>query len=32
MIWDNRLLQHARNDFDPTEKRALRRVPIGEES
>ncbi len=32
MIWDNRILQHARNDFDPTEKRALRRVPIGEGS
>jgi taurine dioxygenase len=29
MIWDNRILQHARNDFDPREKRALRRVPIG---
>ncbi len=32
MIWDNRILQHARNDFDPSEKRALRRVPIGEGS
>jgi taurine dioxygenase len=32
MIWDNRILQHARNDFDPKEKRALRRVPIGEEA
>lgn len=28
VIWDNRILQHARNDFDPAEKRALRRVPI----
>lgn len=29
IIWDNRILQHARNDFDPREKRALRRIPIG---
>lgn len=28
IIWDNRILQHARNNFDPSEKRALRRVPI----
>lgn len=30
VIWDNRVLQHARTNFDPTEKRTLRRVPIGE--
>lgn len=30
VIWDNRILQHARTDFDPAEKRVLRRVPIGE--
>jgi alpha-ketoglutarate-dependent taurine dioxygenase len=28
IVWNNRMLQHARNDFAPTEKRALRRVPI----
>jgi len=30
VIWDNRVLQHARTDFDPAEKRVLRRVPIAE--
>jgi alpha-ketoglutarate-dependent taurine dioxygenase len=30
IIWNNRLLQHARNDFAPTENRALRRVPVGD--
>ena len=30
MVWDNRQLQHSRRDFDPSEKRALRRVPISE--
>lgn len=30
IVWDNRILQHARNDFPPTERRALRRVPIGQ--
>jgi taurine dioxygenase len=30
LVWDNRQLQHARRDFDPTQKRALRRVPIAE--
>lgn len=30
VIWDNRILQHARTNFDPAEKRVLRRVPIGE--
>lgn len=30
IIWDNRVLQHARTNFDPAEKRTLRRVPIGE--
>lgn len=28
IIWDNLHLQHARNDFPHTERRALRRVPI----
>ncbi len=32
VIWDNRVLQHARTDFDPKEKRVLRRVPIGEDA
>ena len=30
VIWDNRILQHARNEFPASEKRALRRIPIGE--
>lgn len=30
VLWDNRVLQHARTDFDPAEKRVLRRVPIAE--
>jgi taurine dioxygenase len=30
LIWDNRILQHARNDFPKTEKRAMRRVPIAD--
>ena len=29
IIWDNLHLQHARNNFPPDERRALRRVPIG---
>jgi alpha-ketoglutarate-dependent taurine dioxygenase len=28
LVWDNRILQHARAPFDPKEKRALLRVPI----
>jgi taurine dioxygenase len=28
LVWDNRVLQHARADFDPSEPRAMRRVPI----
>jgi len=28
LVWDNRQLQHSRRDFDPSEKRALRRTPI----
>lgn len=32
VIWDNRVLQHARTDFNPEEKRVLRRVPIGEDA
>ena len=31
VFWDNRILQHARTNFDPNEKRVLRRVPIAEE-
>jgi taurine dioxygenase len=31
VIWDNRILQHARNDFPATEKRHMRRVPIAAE-
>lgn len=30
VFWDNRVLQHARTNFDPAEKRVLRRVPIAE--
>ncbi len=30
VFWDNRVLQHARTDFNPQEKRVLRRVPIAE--
>jgi taurine dioxygenase len=30
LVWDNRQLQHSRRDFDPSEKRALRRVPIAQ--
>lgn len=30
VLWDNRVLQHARTNFEPTEKRVLRRVPIAE--
>jgi taurine dioxygenase len=30
VVWDNRSLQHARSNFDPSEKRTLRRVPIAE--
>ena len=29
LVWDNRILQHARNDFAATENRSMRRVPIG---
>ena len=32
VFWDNRILQHARTDFDPAEKRVLRRVPIAEDT
>lgn len=28
LLWNNISLQHARTDFDPREKRTLRRVPI----
>ena len=30
LVWDNRQLQHSRRTFDPSERRALRRVPIAE--
>lgn len=32
IVWDNLHLQHARNDFPPSERRALRRVPIALEA
>jgi taurine dioxygenase len=32
LVWDNRQLQHSRRDFDPTQKRALRRIPIAQPS
>ncbi|HJS09794.1 TauD/TfdA family dioxygenase [Sphingopyxis sp.] len=32
IVWDNLHLQHARNDFPHTERRALRRVPIALEA
>ena len=32
LVWDNRILQHARNNFPSSEKRAMRRVPIADES
>ena len=28
LLWNNMTLQHARTDFDPAERRTLRRVPI----
>ena len=28
LIWNNITLQHARTDFDPSQPRTLRRVPI----
>ena len=28
LVWNNITLQHARTDFDPAERRTLRRVPI----
>lgn len=31
IVWDNRVLQHARNDFDPAQARVLRRVACGDE-
>ncbi len=31
LVWDNRILQHARNNFPATEKRAMRRVPIADQ-
>lgn len=30
VFWDNRILQHARTNFDPAQKRVLRRVPVAE--
>lgn len=29
LVWDNRVVQHARNDFDRAKPRSLRRVVIG---
>jgi taurine dioxygenase len=31
VIWDNRCLVHARTDFDPSEKRLLRRFLVAGE-
>jgi taurine dioxygenase len=28
MLWDNRSCLHARTDFDPNERRRLRRVTV----
>lgn len=30
LIWDNRCVLHARNDFDPREDRLLKRVTVGD--
>lgn len=30
LIWDNRCVLHARNDFDPLENRLLKRVTVGD--
>jgi len=30
LVWDNVVLQHAREPFDPSARRTLRRVPIGD--
>lgn len=30
LIWDNRCVLHARTDFDPTERRLLKRVTVGD--
>lgn len=32
LVWDNRILQHARTDFDGKLPRTMRRVPIAENS
>lgn len=31
IVWDNRVMQHARNTYDPSERRKLRRIAIGDE-
>jgi taurine dioxygenase len=31
VVWDNRVLQHSRNEFDPAQARVLRRVGCGNE-
>ena len=31
VVWDNRILQHARKDFPSSQKRAMRRAPIADE-
>lgn len=32
VVWDNRVVQHARGDFDPAERRRLRRVSVGDQT
>jgi alpha-ketoglutarate-dependent taurine dioxygenase len=32
VIWDNRCVSHARNDFDERERRLLKRVTVGDDS
>lgn len=31
VVWDNRVVQHARGDFDPAHARRMRRVSVGDE-
>jgi taurine dioxygenase len=31
LIWDNRCVIHARNDFDKRERRLLKRVTVGDD-
>jgi taurine dioxygenase len=32
LIWDNRCVIHARNDFDERERRLLKRVTVGDDA